>query len=131
MLKGLFRPKEVKAALLTLDIVQQRAPNSAFALIKNDIRHLLVDQADKTVHSIREDRLSCETLIHLLMTNVLARHLCSGAYHTYRCILSMQGEHLLKLWDYAVEQLLESGFYDQSKADDEERWVRAEMKKVG
>ena len=128
---SLFQPKEVKAALLALEIVQQRAPNSAFALIKSELRSLLVDQADKTVASIKEDNLQCETLIHLLMTNVLDRQLCSGAHHRYRGLLSMQGENLLELWDYAVKQLSKSGFYDQEKAAHERRWIRSQIQRVG
>ena len=110
MFKALFQPKEIKAALLAVDIVQQRASNSAFALIRNDLHNLLVDHADKVVSSIRENNVQCETFVHVLMTKILAKHLCSGSHHTYRGILSMQGEHLLNLWDYAVEQLRKSGF---------------------
>lgn len=131
MLKGLFKPKEVKAALHALDVIQGRLNNGAFALIRNDVCELIVDQADKTVASIRDGKLSYETLVHLLITNVLDRKLCSGEYHVYRGTLSVQGDFLLNLWDYAVEQLLESGFYDNVKADKEKKWIRDEIKKVG
>ena len=131
MFKALFQPKEIKAALLAVDIVQQRAANSAFALIRNDLHNLLVDHADKVVSSIRENNMQCETLVHVLMTKILAKHLCSGSHHTYRGLLSMRGEHLLNLWDYAVEQLRKSGFYDHEKAASEKQWIRSQIAKAG
>lgn len=134
MLKRLFKPEEVKAALRALDIVRERTSNGvwglAWGLIENDIRKIIVNQADKTVAFIKEDKHSPETLVHLLMTNVLAEKLGTHEYQMYRQLLSMAGSFMLPLWDYAVEQLLESGFCDKAKADKEKQWIRDQIKKI-
>ena len=138
MFKRLFKPKEVKAALLALGLEQQRIySNDAFMLhpafdaIKGEVRDVLVKESEKTVASINKDGLSPRVLVLLIMTNVLDPKLSFGENHVYRGSLSMLGQGLLNLWSYATDQLLEEGFFDQHEAEDQKKYINDQIKKVG
>ena len=126
-----FKPKEVKATLLALDLEEDKcASNVAFEIVKKGISER-VCVSENTVASIKEDGLLPSTLIYILMTNVISAHLGSGRYHTYRGILSFNGKELLKLWDYAVDGLYQAGYYNDAKANEDRQWIRGEIKKIG
>ena len=126
-----FKPKEVKAALLALDMEEEKCnTNSAFKLIKKDVSKLICD-SEKTVISIKEEGFSPNTLVYLLMTNIISEHLVSGRYHTYRGVLSFVGQDLLKLWDYAVNGLHQLGYHDDIESDKDREWIREQIKNVG
>ena len=126
-----FKPKEVKATLLALDMEEEKCnTNSAFKLIKKDVSKLICD-SEKTVISIKEEGFAPNTLVCLLMTNIISEHIVSCRYHTYRGILSFVGKDLLKLWDYAVNELHQLGHYDDIEADKDRKWIREQIKKNG
>ena len=67
----------------------------------------------------------------MLITNVLGNHLCSGRYHTYRGVLNAVGEDMRSLWGAAVSALRDRGYYSEKEAEDDMRWIAAEIMKVG
>lgn len=131
MLGFLFKPEEVKRALDTVGAVRDKVNTPAFGLVEGEVRARITRESTKTVASIREDKLPYETLIYLLVTNVIDGKLCSGQFHNYRGILNTQGDWLLELWDRAVGELVKLGFYDPSTGEQEKQYIRAEIKKAG
>ncbi|MBM4127989.1 MAG: hypothetical protein FJ247_11680 [Nitrospira sp.] len=124
-------PDEVKNVLAELDAIEKEKGAEWLHLIKPLVVRKVVEDADKTRRSIKEDGLSPRTLAFLLILNVLADELTSGEHHIYRGVLSTIGHELLKLWDFAVSQQKLSGHYDGKKARKVLKWIRDEIKKAG
>jgi hypothetical protein len=69
----------------------------------------LIRDADKTVYSIRIDRMKPDQLALMLITNVVGRELGSGIHHAYRGTLSMVGNDMRSLWHKAQKLMVERG----------------------
>jgi len=91
----------------------------------------LVKIAEKTVYSVRIDGLKPDRLALILITNVLGDHISSGRYHTYRGFLNMIGNDMLKVWHTAINTLREKGYYSESEAEDDRKWIREQIKNAG
>jgi len=71
------------------------------------------------------------SLIFLLITNVTANTLATGEYHVYRGRLSMTGQDLLNLFNYAVSELEKDGFCSSEDAEKNRQWIREEIQSIG
>jgi hypothetical protein len=123
--------EEVRSVLAAIDEVEDEEGAEGLHQIKQLVVDAVVVDADKTISSIKDDGLSARTLTCLLISNVLSVELTSGKHHTYRGVLSANGDRLLRLWDYAVEQQKQSGYYDEEEAKNDLKWIRDEIKTVG
>lgn len=129
--KEIAKGAEVRAVLEAIDEVEQEKDAEGLGQIKDLVVREVVEDPEKTKHSITEDGLSPRTLAFLIMLNVLGRELTSGKYHIYRGVLSAAGERLLNLWAYAVQQQHKSGYYDAAAVRKDMDWIAREIKKVG
>ena len=129
--KELAASEEITSVLAAIDEVEDEEGAEGLHQIKQLVVDAVVADADKTISSIKDDGLSARTLTCLLISNVLSVELTSGKHHTYRGVLSANGDRLLGLWDYAVEQQKQSGYYDEEEAKNDLKWIRDEIKTVG
>ena len=104
--------------------------NFATDLIKKEA-FVYADMAKQTVHSIQIDKMKPDELALILITNVIATAIPSGHYHTYRGILNQQGGDMEKIWNLAVNELYEKGYYTKEKVDEDLDWLAKEIRLVG
>lgn len=132
---GRKKPKEVTETLNTLRSIEAELATTTcgvgIQIIKHDVARLISADSKKTVLSITADKMNYRDLVFLLITNVLDEHLCSGQYHTYRGVLSGNGQSLLVLWDRAVDEMHKSGFQTIGQAEEEKNWIREQVRTVG
>lgn len=91
----------------------------------------LVKDAEKTVYSIRIDRMKPDQLALLLITNVIGQEVGSGTHHIYRGVLSMIGKDMQNLWNITQRAMLERGYCDQAEADKDNAWLREQIRNAG
>ena len=130
MLSKLFQPAEVKNTVAEIDAFLSQHAALCRDIIRTDAVRL-ANVKDKTVHSIRNDGLKPDQLALILITNVVGRHLTSGKHHTYRGVLGAVGVDMLKLWSAAVSAMQQRGYYSAEEAQEDMRWIQAEIKNVG
>jgi len=123
-------PTEVKTCIYEMNRIEQESNCMAFKEIKPALVSLIKD-ADKTVYSIKNNGLSPATLVNLLITNVISKTLPSGKYCTYRGVLSLQGNELLRLWDYCVNNLETYNYHSKEQANEDKRWIRHQIRECG
>jgi hypothetical protein len=126
---------EVQSCLVELETIEKDAnsaffQSAAFNTIKPYVVRLIKDK-EKTVCSIKEDKMTPHNLVLLLITNVTGELLSSGRYHIYRGILNMTGTGLLAIWHYAISELEKSGYYSSEQAKEDNEWINKQIKEVG
>ena len=130
-LKRIFKPNEIKATLLALKLEEEKCQDYlSFKFIKTDVLRLINDY-EKTVCSIKEEKMPPNVLVNLLMTNAIQSYLTSGRYHVCRGMLSMVGKDLLRLWDYSVGQLHDSSYHTEEEVKIDRNWIREQIKDIG
>jgi hypothetical protein len=129
--------EEVKLVLSAFLIEEKKIEKSgsisyltALKLIRSHVLDMISDE-DATAYEIRESKMAPKNLVYVIMTNAIEAPLANGTYHTYRGTLGFQGTYLLSLWDYAIGQMENSGFYTPEKAKEEKQWIRSRIKEVG
>jgi len=126
----IFPPYEVKITLEEARVFLGQNAELCRSIIEPEVTALVRD-AEKTVYSLRIDRMKPDHLVLLLITNVLGRHIGSGCHHTYRGILSMVGRDMLKVWHAAQKTMLERGYASEHEVAEDNKWVQEQIKGVG
>jgi hypothetical protein len=129
--KEVAASEEMRSVLGVIDEMEDEEGAEGFRLIKQLVVDMVVADPDKTISSLKDDGLSARTLTLLLTLNILGEELTSGKHHTYRGVLSANGDRLLRLWDFAVKQQKQSGYYDEEEAQNDLKWIREGIKTVG
>ncbi len=127
---GLNGPSEVQTTVAEIDAFLDKQASLCRDVIRRDAVTSANEQ-DKTVHSIRHDGLQPDHLALILITNVLGNRLTSGHYHVYRGVLSAIGDDMLNLWGTAVSAMHQRGYYSDDEAQEDMRWIQAEINNVG
>jgi hypothetical protein len=91
----------------------------------------LLNDAPRTVHTVRVDCVSPRNLVWLLISNVAGDMLACGEHHIYRGVLSMSGKALQSAYLRAVDELQESGFHDAEAAARDRTWLRSRIAEAG
>jgi len=126
----LFPPLEVK---VTVEEIRAFLGSDAWvsrSIIEQAAIELAKD-AEKTVYSIRIDRMKPDHLALFLILNVLGVRLASGQYHIYRGVLGIIGKDMLSMWTAVVREMQERGYYDDQKAKEDMQWVQKQIKNGG
>lgn len=123
-------PAEVQQCLEELKILEPKLDNTSFPLIKPQITKLIKDK-EKTIYSVRESKMSPRHLVLLLISNVSGEYLATGQYHIYRGRLSMEGQELLKLFNYAISEMEKNGFQSKEETEKDRIWIREQINSVG
>lgn len=125
-----FPPYEVKLTMEEAKAFLGQTADLCRSIIEQEVLVLARD-ADRTVYSIRIDRMKPDQLALLLITNVLGRHIGSGSYHTYRGVLSMVGQDMLKVWHSAQTTILDRGYASQQEVNEDNQWMQEQIKNAG
>ena len=129
-MRKVFTPYEVKITIKEAKTFLSQTATLCHRIIEPDVVTLAKD-VDKTVYSIRVDRMRPDHLSLLLVTNVLGRHIGSGAYHIYRVVLNMVGQDMLEVWYAAQETMQERGYATEREVAKDNRWIKKQIKKAG
>lgn len=125
-----FPPYEVKLTMEEVRAFLKQTAGSCPGVIEQEVLALVRD-ADRTVYSVRIDHMKPDHLALLLVTNVLGRHIGSGSHHTYRGVLNMVGQDLLKVWHSAQKALLDRGYVTEHEVNEDNQWIRDQIKNAG
>lgn len=123
-------PAEVQHCLEELKLIESKLDNMSFPLIKHQVIKLIKNK-EKTIYSIRDDKTSPRDLVLLLISNVSGDAMATGQHHVYRGRLSMEGQELLKLFNYAISELEKSGFQSKEETEKDRLWIREQINSVG
>ncbi|MBR9874747.1 MAG: hypothetical protein GYB23_10805 [Vibrionaceae bacterium] len=126
----IFPPYEVKVTLESVDALLNRFSNSCTPIISNEVKYLVKD-AEKTVHSIRIEHIDPERLAFTLITNVIARNILSGSYHTYRGVLNSVGNDMKKLWLNLQDYMVSQGDIKFEEKEKDNDWLNEQIKMIG
>lgn len=91
----------------------------------------LAEDSEKTVYSIRQDGMHPEHLALVLITNIVGTLISSGQFHTYRGILSGNGNQLLVIWNEAIDRLVAGGYYSKDEETEDQNWIKRQIKSAG
>ncbi|MFY3775492.1 hypothetical protein ACOSZC_15205 [Marinobacter salsuginis] len=126
----LFPPYEVRLTIEEAKAFLGQSPGLSKNIIEPEVVSVAKD-AEKTIYSVRIDRMKPDELALLLITNVIGRHLSSGQHHTYRGVLNMTGKDMLRVWHSAQKAMLERGFVTESQVEKDNNWVAEQVKNAG
>jgi hypothetical protein len=129
LLWKVFPPYEVKLTLEEVRAFLAQAESCREVVEPRVIS--LVKDAEKTVYSVRIERMKPDQLALLLVTNVLGKEIGSGQHHTYRGVLSMVGKDMLKSWHAAQQTMLARGYCTEAEVDEDNRWIQEQIKGAG
>lgn len=130
MIRRLNQPYEVKVTCQDIDAFL-RADNG---LCADQIRKealVLAKNAERTMYSIRIDRLKPDQLALILIFNVLTRNLESGCYHGYRGILTGIGHDMLRLWHITEKEMVKRGYSTKDQYDIDAEGLMMSIRSVG
>ena len=131
-LKRMFASKEVKAVLGVHDEADQRFDCHAFEMVKNQIEQAVLSQPGATADKIRNG-LSPRQAVYSMIGNIAGDFAESGQFHLYRGVLNPMtgGEDLLRIFDAAVDEMLQIGAIDEDDAAEQKSELRECIKTVG
>lgn len=125
-----FPPSEVKEVCNEVTMFMQDNSSLSKDIIQKEVL-LLAKDYNKTLYSICKDKLKPDQLALILITNVLGKHLGSGHYHIYRGVVNTSGQEMLESWHAAIQTLRDKGYYSDAEAEDDNKWIEEQIKKVG
>ncbi len=76
---------------------------------------ILANNTEKVLYSIRVDHMKPDQLALTLIYNVLTKQLQSGWQHSYRGVLSMIGQDMLRLWHITAKELVKRGYSTEAE----------------
>jgi|BioPla2DNA2_1021312.scaffolds.fasta_scaffold36180_2 hypothetical protein len=124
------KKKEIQLCIAELRKMSKELSTAALDIVKPRIYEYLKD-TDKVVYSLQEDKVTPRNLVLLLVTNAIAEKLPTGQYHIYRGVLGLEGQSLLNLYDYAIDELEKCGFLSVEEAKKDKDWIREQISVVG
>ncbi len=124
------KKKEIKMCISELNSMSQELSTTAIEIVKPRVFEYLKD-TERVLYSLQEDKITPRNLILLLITNAIAEVLPTGHYHIYRGVLGLEGQNMLKLYDYAVNELEKNGYHSPEAAKEDKDWIREQIKDVG
>ena len=73
------------------------------------------------------------SILYIDIANVSGDYVSSGEYHLYRGILNPMGigSDLLKIFDGALDELINCGYMDERQAKEQKDGIREQIKQVG
>lgn len=131
-IKKSFSKKEVKEALGILEEASQKFGSGGFDLVKEHVEKSILSDTEQFMDVVRKGR-SVRKYVYSMIANVSGDMVESGHYHIYRGILNPMGpgEDLLKIFDSAMDELVELGDTDKKNAEEQKEAVRKNMENMG
>ncbi|MFM2479710.1 hypothetical protein [Celerinatantimonas sp. MCCC 1A17872] len=126
----IFPPYEVKVTREAIDELLNKFPNNSSNVIVKEAKKL-VNNAEKTVYSIRIEHINPEYLAFIIITNVIARDISSGSYHTYRGVLNLIGMDMKSLWLKLQDYMVAKGYINSEQQEKDNAWLYQQIKMMG
>lgn len=133
-LKKAFAPKEVKAALGTIEEAAYRFQAEAFAfqLVRTKMEGWLLDNQSRFVRLICESGgRSTREWVYSQIGNVAGDLLESGEYHVWRGALNPTGNELLLMFDASQDELLQMKAVDERYVIEQKAIIRKNIQEAG
>ncbi len=131
-LTRMFASKEVKAVLGVLDEADQRFNCPIFERVKKQIEQEVLAHADDVTNLIVKGN-SAREIVFTTITDITGDLVESGQFHIYRGVLNPMngGEDLLRIYDAAVDELLQIGAVTKDHAANCKESLRRNIKNAG
>ena len=133
-LKRMFASKEVKAILGVLDEADQRFDCRAFEMVKNQIEQAVLSLPDGFAQKIRNG-ISPRQCVYSMIANIAGELLASGKFHLFPGTLNplpfSGGLDLLRIFDAAVDEMVQIGAVDKDNAVAHKARMRDTIKTEG
>lgn len=132
LLRKLFAPKEVRAALGVLDELECTLDCSGFRIIRQEVEDMILAHRREFASMVRQGTPPRQWVLGAV-SNVAAQHVESGQYHMYRGLLSPMGpgEHFLRIYDAMADELVRMGVLEADFAAEQKAGLRENIKSVG
>ena len=127
-------PVEVRECIKEMGVVlSEFRTKSSFSDLDEVERRVAAHlyEVDRTVHSVREGRVSPRNLVLVLVTNVAGEFLRTGRFHLYRGHLSLAGESLRGVFLSAVEELEQNGYHSIEDSAKDRKWLANAISEAG
>lgn len=131
-IKKSFSKKEVKEAIGILEEASKKFGSGGFDLVKEHVEKSILSDTQQFIDVVRKGR-SVRKYVYSMIANVSGDMVESGHYHIYRGVLNPMGpgEDLLKIFDSAMDELVELGDTDKKNAEEQKEAVRKNMENMG
>ncbi len=138
LIRKLTAPKEVRHVFKLLDEADHKFDCPAFELVRDPVETNILSMADDIAKEVRNGTATsrgdpCVHILYIQIANVSGDYLSSGDYHLHRGILNPKriGSDLLRIFDGALDELLNSGYMDEREAKEQKDGIREQIKQVG
>jgi len=130
--KNVSPTKEVQEALDIFDEVGCEFGCKAFQIIRKRIEEEFLGDCNVVISTAKEG-ISPSQQVYFAIANIASANVESGNYHIYRGVPNPlgPGPDLLRLFDAAVDKLVETGAVTEKEAKEQKEGIRENIKDVG
>jgi len=132
---GVKKPKvknsEVKEAMEILDEAENKF-GAGFDLVREHIEKGINEDTKQFLEVVGKGR-SVRKYVYSMIANISGDMVESGQYHLYRGVINPMGpgQNLLRIFDSAMDELVELGDTDKENAEKQKKAIRENIKSVG
>ena len=125
------RNSEVKEVIEILDEIEEKF-ETGFGLVRGYIEKGINENTEKFLEVVRKG-YSVRKYVYSMIANISGDMIESGEYHIYRGVLNPigPGQNLLRIFDFAVDELVKLGDIDKENAEAQKKAIRENIKGVG
>ncbi len=120
----------VSRCFRAMEEIRNTLDSFMFDTIAEDVAKALRNR-EKSEYSLDVEKMSPHDVVYLVITNTIAGVLPLGTFHTYRGLLSMKGNELLRIWNIALSKLESTGVNTPAKTGEERKWMAEQIKNAG
>lgn len=132
MVKRRIASHEVQDALGVLAEIGSQSDCSSciFETVKNMLENDFLNDSKEVVNLVKQG-VSPRVQVYNAMANLVGDMVESGHYHVYRGVLNIDGENLLRLFDFAIDSLVAIDSIDSIHANEQKAALRKNIQDVG
>ncbi|MBU0974193.1 hypothetical protein KKD03_00635 [Patescibacteria group bacterium] len=125
------KESEMEEVLAILDEAKNKL-GTEFDLVREQIEKMINSNTDQFLETVQKGR-SVRKYLYSTIANISGDMVESGQYHIYRGVLNPvgPGQGLLKIFDLAMDELVELGDTDKKNAETQKKAIRENIKSVG
>jgi len=123
-------PHEVQDTLGVLTEIGSQFNCSIFETVRNILENDFLNNSREVV-DLAKQGVSPRVQVYNAMSNLVGDMVESGHYHVYRGVLNIDGQNLLRLFDFATDSLVTAGSIDSVFANKQKAELRKNIRDVG
>jgi hypothetical protein len=116
----IFRPQEMRAALLALDIERKNADGLMLSmgmdLAMPGVKKAIKKNPRLLQRKLYEEKVNLNSLLYLMLVNECGFLMQTGRYHSGFGGHLMQGDALICLWHFAADKLEQAGVWSVERS---------------